>query len=360
LIYESWLDPARAQVEVLVSVLKLPAIVSAVLYASRSRLVAYAGVSRELPSTLNGIAMHPKARNDIPPRIEVPGRILHPHRMVSELQAAARSAVEDKGVLRLNFERVLRVRTSSKQLNRALLIMDTLIKELERRGHVVRIGDKYTETELVLREGAVSFRLDERTTRIEPPPRSNKSRGADPYESRYPRYIMAGTGEFTLEFGKYRLEGSRRVWRDKVGSPLEAQLNEVFEAVPSWEGILRERRLESERSEARAKEAEARRLSIARDREALRLQRTRLVGNLEAWERAQRLRAFILAVEASMPRARVRSWLDWADKQVRLLDPIVSDPASVTSLDVTVDPHFRAPNPWDEVPEDWWNGPQKH
>jgi hypothetical protein len=288
------------------------------------------------------------------PPFEFPEKLQRPHPLVVDFKAAASSAREDKGVLRLNFEKVLRIRTSSKQLPRALLLMDTLIKQLEKRGHVVRIGDRYTETELVLREGAVSFRLDERTTRAEPPPRSSKSRREDSYEASYLGYVMAGTGEFTLEFGKYRLEGSRRVWRDKPGSPLEAQLHEVLEAIPSWEDILRAKRVENELREAAAKEEEKRRQSIAVEREVLRLQRAKLVGNMEAWERAQRLETFISAVESSIPADQVRTWLEWANTQVGKLDPIASDPSSVTSLEVVTDPHFRGPNPWEKAQEDWW------
>ena len=100
-------------------------------------------------------------RNPVVP-IAVPAQLRRPHPLVADLRAAARGAQEDKGVLALNYSKVLRVRTSPQCLARALILINTLIKEFESRGYKVRIGER-AETKLVLEEGAISFRLDERT-----------------------------------------------------------------------------------------------------------------------------------------------------------------------------------------------------
>ena len=287
---------------------------------------------------------------------DISRHLLRPHRLVSELRAAAREADEDKGVLRLNFEKVLRVRTSKQQLRRALLLMDALIKLFEKNGCVVRIGTKYTETELVLTEGVISFRLDERTTRVVPPesvPNSGRRGNRQlEYEGWHPR-VMRGTGEFSLEFGKYVLKGSQHVWRDSDANPLERQLPQIIEAIPAWEAILKSKRLEREAEESRRQEGEARRLLEARAREVLKRQRARLVSNVEAWERAERIRSLILAVKATGHIPGADSWIEWANAQVRALDPLHSNEA--LSLDVQLEPHFTAPNPWEkQAPADWW------
>lgn len=294
------------------------------------------------------------------PPLEVPAVLLKPHRLVAELQKAAKGAEEHNGVLPLNYEKVLRVRTSDQHLPRALILMDTLIKEFEGRGYSVRIGDKYFETELVLKEGKVSFRLDERTTQTEPPPPppkpARKGRHEPEYEPWRPRYILKGTGEFTLEFGKYRLGGCRRVWKDRAKCPLEAQLHEVMEALPSWEAVLKEARLEAEQREADAREAENRRLAAARAQEVSRQRRANLVKNLEAWERADRLRGFIAAVEAADGQsAETLAWLKWAREQVEALDPLLWDFSAVTNLKVTLSEYFRGPSPWEKTVPDWWS-----
>jgi hypothetical protein len=85
--------------------------------------------------------------------IDVPTQLLRPHRLVTELQVAAKSSREDKGVLALNYGKVLRVRVSAQHLQRALILMDALIKQVEARGYKVRIGGEHTETELVSERG---------------------------------------------------------------------------------------------------------------------------------------------------------------------------------------------------------------
>ena len=99
--------------------------------------------------------------------ITVPTQLRRPHPLVADLRAAANDAEEDKGVLALNYSKVLRVRTSRKCLTRALILINTLIKEFESRGYKVAVGER-AETELILKEGAGSMRLDERTKQIAP------------------------------------------------------------------------------------------------------------------------------------------------------------------------------------------------
>lgn len=294
-------------------------------------------------------------RNLVVP-IAVPARLRRPHPLVADLQAAARGAEEDKGVLALNYSKVLRVRTSPQCLARALILINTLIKEFESRGYKVRIG-KRAETELILEEGAIPFRLDERTKQVAPPPPPPRPKGGrTPFlEPWRPAFDLVATGEFTLAFERYRLHGCRHSWRDRSGATLEAQLHEVMEAIPSWEAALKTRRLEKESLELKAREAEARRVVTAREQEFLRRQRVRLVSDLSAWEHAERLRRFIAAVqEASSESDETRAWLVWANEQVRMLDPLCSRLSAVTNLDVKIEDSFTGYSAWEKAAKDWW------
>lgn len=260
-----------------------------------------------------------------------------------------------RGVIGLNFEKYLRIRTSRAQLSRASILVDTLLKEFERLGLKVRIGGERFETELILKEGRVSFRLDERTTRREPPPKPVKKGRHEPSYDWGPKYIMAGTGEFTLSFSEYRLTGCRHTWKDKRGVPIESVLHEVLESVPSWEAVLKEQRLEAERQKAIAEAAEKRRVEAARAQEILRRQRARLVENLEAWERAQCLRRLAQAVEQGQSSPETTAWLEWASAQINLLDPTESGLHQLLDLDVELEPYFSGYSAWNKAPEDWWS-----
>lgn len=295
-------------------------------------------------------------RNPIVP-ITVPAQLRRPHPLVAELRDAAKDAQEDKGVLALNYSKVLRVRTSRQCLARALMLINTLIKEFESRGYKVRLGER-AETELILEEGTISFRLDERTNQVAPTPPPSRPKGgrqAPFHEPWHPAFVLVATGKFTLAFERYRLRGCRYSWRDRSGATLESQLHEVMGAIPSWEAALKARRLEQEGLELKAAEAEARRVATAREQEILRRQRAKLVGDLSAWEHAARLRRFISAVrEASSQSNETRAWLNWANDQVRALDPLLSRLSAVTELDVKLDDSFTGYPSWEKPAKDWW------
>ena len=108
--------------------------------------------------------------------------------------------------------------------------------------------------------------------------------------------------------------------------------------------------------ELKAREAEARRVATAREQEILRRQRARLVSDLSAWEHAERLRRFIAAVQKiGSPDDETRAWLDWANGQVRALDPLCSRLSTVTNLDVKLEDHFTGYSTWEKPAKDWWN-----
>ncbi|KFA37694.1 hypothetical protein [Xanthomonas vasicola] len=137
---------------------------------------------------------------------------------------------------------------------------------------------------------------------------------------------------------------------------MEAQLHEVIAEVPVWEDALRTRRLENEKRAADAREEEARRIEAERAEAVLRVQRAGLVQNMLAWERAERIRHFILAVEQSAdPTPQAQAWLVWANEQVMRLNPITSSPSSVINLDVKLDPYFRGYSHWNKPEKDWWD-----
>jgi hypothetical protein len=286
--------------------------------------------------------------------ITVPAQLRNPHPLVADLRAAANGAQEDKGVLALNYSKVLRVRSSRQCLSRALILIDTLIKEFESRGYKIRVGER-AETELILQEGAIFICLDERTKQVAPPP----PKGGRPtpfYETWRPAFVLVATGEFTLTCGRYRLHGCRHSWRDRSGAKLESQLHEVMEAVPLWEAALKTRRLERESLDLKIAEAQARRVDTAREQEILRRQRARLVSSLSAWEHAERLRRYIAAVqEVATQDDETRAWLEWANGQVRMLDPLCSNLSAVTNPDIKLEDSFTGYPTWEKPAKDWWS-----
>jgi hypothetical protein len=295
--------------------------------------------------------------HSVPP-IPIPDRLHKPHRLVMELQTAATKATEDKGVLLLHRAKVLHVRTSRQCLQRSLIVLDVLLKQFESQGYIVQVEGESKETKVMLKEGTVSFRLDERTKQIRPPEPERvgkKGRQERAYESWRPAYLLKGTGELTLEFNKYRLAGCRHTWKDRPGLPLETQLHEVLEAIPSWEATLKAARAEAEEQEARYVAEEKRRVEVARAKEVLRRQRALLVENLQAWERAERLRRFVDAViSIAEPCEEAGAWVEWANAQIQALDPLTSNQRGLLNLDVKLEEYYTGPSSWEKPIKDWW------
>lgn len=308
----------------------------------------------------NPVPKLPKLPIPVGSLIDIPTELLKPHHLVIELKSAVKGKEEYKGVIPLNYEhqKILRVRTSVAQLERALILMDVLIKQFEDRGYKVRISEKNGETELVLKEGVVTFRLDERTRKTMSTPLPQKSlgrQGEHDYESWRPAYVLVGTGEFTLEFGKYQIRSCQNTWKDRVDRPIEAQLHEIMAVLPLWEAELLEGRLKREEDAARAREAEARRIAAARAEEVLRLQRVKLINQLLSWERAERLRRFIVAFELKSDQSpEAQAWLEWANLQIQELDPLCSNLKALTDLKVPLSDYFTGRGSWEKQPRNWW------
>jgi hypothetical protein len=138
--------------------------------------------------------------------------------------------------------------------------------------------------------------------------------------------------------------------------PLSQSSTRSSNRFPPGKPSLKEQRLEAEQQEAKAEAAERRRVEAARSQEILRRQRARLVGNLEAWERTQRLRQLVHGVERSQPNSLEKAaWLEWVKAQISLLDPTESGQHQVVDLDVELEPYFSGYSAWNKVPEDWWS-----
>jgi hypothetical protein len=164
-----------------------------------------------------------------------------------------------------------------------------------------------------------------------------------------------GSGEFTLQFSR-GISDCPNTWKDRAKTPLEAQLHEVIAAIPAWENALLANRIEREERAAREQAAEKRRIAAARAEEILRLQREKLVNQLCAWERAERLRRFIAAFEQKgdqSPEAQV--WLEWANLQVQDLDPLCSKLKEITDPQVALSDYFTGRGSWEKQPRDWWD-----
>lgn len=267
-------------------------------------------------------------------RIEVPERVGRYHPLVQKTQKALERSRRKRGLMDPHDFRpvldgvapVLDVQVEGENQRRALYIMDTLIKALERRGFGVQVKQeewrrKY-ETFAVFGETEIRIRIRERYLHRKLSPHEQGKWG-------YPKIRREATGELLLEILYGRGGRHRCVWKDGKRRRIEARLNEFVaelvqaaEAKREWERELEEsqRRWATE-EEARRERDRLRRLEEAR-REELRRQAA-------AWEECHQLRRYIAAVRDAAAQCgglasdgKLAAWIAWAENYVESADPL--------------------------------------
>lgn len=213
----------------------------------------------------------------------------------------------------------LDVRVSHALVRRALLIMDAIIKALEARGCSVEIGKENDKsTCAIIGEDRVHMYLWEKDNRSE-------NKAADSKRTwEYDRWVFTPSGRLTFTIDEYWDGCKRKNWTDKVGKPLEQQLNAVIVGILTAAEALRLRRLkrqEEERirkEEALRREEERKRLQIEQER------RHSFDDIVASWIRSQKLIEFIDLCERSQQvssDAGGTMWLLWVRRYAEGLDP---------------------------------------
>jgi hypothetical protein len=276
--------------------------------------------------------------------IKIPTTLFEPHPLVKRWLAAARKAKVVEGYLSLPPGEVLDAKISKGQVDRCAILLDTLIKEAERRGHVWQVGPRLTELSVLGEQMGISIR--ERLERHElPRPAPKAMKPGSPWKldlsiMSAPKYSWNGTGELSLHIDARTDYQERKNWKDTKTGRLETKLGSLLDALPRISASVKFFREKDEARERKRKREEAERQErMARDYRSGKL-RTRLMENTVNWEKAQRLLAFINATIKAAPQdgqsqQELAFWVAWAKEQVELLDPLIVDFGSVTSMAVS-------------------------
>lgn len=173
------------------------------------------------------------------------------------------------------------------------------------------------------------------------------------------RFEWEPTGVFSLIVDARSEVLIQKTWTDSKTGKLESKLGQILTGFVRIAASVKAQRSSDEASRRRRVEEErVRKERISQQRRLDKL-RQNLMKNLESWERAQRLRAFIqAAVEASPPgeatQMALAMWVSWATQQVELLDPLKVDIPKV--IDLSVDLPSSEYGCWSSSKQvdDWW------
>ncbi|WP_434120385.1 hypothetical protein [Pseudomonas fortuita] len=151
----------------------------------------------------------------------------------------------------------------------------------------------------------------------------------------------------------------QKTWTDSKTGKLESKLGQILTGFVRIAASVKTRRSSDETTRRRwAEEERIRKEKIDQQRRQEKL-RQMLMKNLENWERAQRLRAFIQATIDALPQDEasqmaLATWVNWATQQIELLDPLKVNIQKV--IDFPVDLPNAEYGCWNsgKKPEDWW------
>ena len=244
----------------------------------------------------------------------------------------------------------LDIQVSKESRQRALLLMDALIKALAERGHQVTPGPS-----VHIQGQEISFSISEKTEKIKSEPEEHPLEGR--YEFGHSRFTTRHqpTGKLTLSISDtgYWSNGIRKSWSDGKKQNLENVLNRFLRglvdfAVAKNEEAARVKVREAERAEA-ARVKQERTLAIRERRELQKQEQAkfdRLMEQLKAWQKSRDLKLFAEAVaaanQASSPAVPSDNgcdeWIQFALTQAERLNPLIASPPSILDEEIPEEP----------------------
>jgi hypothetical protein len=280
---------------------------------------------RVTDETLKGLI----AREELPEnRISIGEQPSRYHPLVSSTKSAFKGGQEYRGLCQPNWQyegEKLHICVSRDLIPRALMIMDVLLRSLEKRGHkVVREKQEYggvgVFVEILNEKFSLSLREKLKMIRI---PESERRRS---YES--VRYEPKGLLELQATLKDWKYTDLR--WTDTATKKIDDRLNEVMiDLLVGVEGERNRRRRAKEAEEQRRIE-EMKRWEREKERRREEEKVTELNRMVEKWNQAARIRAFVADIyESNRQRnaviaegSELEQWLNWALKHADTIDPL--------------------------------------
>ena len=240
---------------------------------------------------------------------------------------------------------MLDVYVASESVDRAMRIMDALVKALEHRSYPVSIDKKEGKTWVTVNEEKLCFSLFELTDRREKELTPAQKRERKKNEKMFllfhrTEYERFPNGQIMLEIDNY--SGSlRRRWSDSSSRRVEDILNQFVTSLIRISVDVKKSRIEAEERrriweeqaperERLRIEAEQRRLDEERRKRQEQGRAKWLESKLPYWHHAHQLREFVASVRAEAIRrqgeivegSEIAQWLAWAERYANRIDPL--------------------------------------
>lgn len=259
------------------------------------------------------------------------------HPLVAKAEKSLRKARRDiNGLLKPRTKKCLSLDVGPDSLDRALRIMDTLIKALEARNIKVTIEHVPERTTSVSLLGEVlKISLEEILFLSERHPETERERkrkemlpGLD-----RPVYVFGPSGKLALKIKESFGGGTRKTWADGKKQKVEDCLNKFVLGLVKAALAKRSHRIEDEKRRLEWQEWERRRAEERQRRLEEEAKVQSLMKDVDAWHKSQKIRVYLGAVrdEADKrgddlgPERDLGRWLAWATQYADRIDPLARE-----------------------------------
>jgi len=263
------------------------------------------------------------------PGIPVADALRRPHPLVAHTAAAFKGVKPDSNGLLFPYGHgTLRVHVSEATRDRALRIMDALLKALEQRGYDIGITTGGPRETIVTVDGErLAVRMREHQLRVPHVMTPDEKRtflayGQEPYW----KFDHKPSGKLRIGIVRPDYRITEATFSDGKRRPLECQVGDIVASLESIAARLQREQVERAEAQRRYQEEARRREEERRCLEVEEKRFERLREDAAHWREAKRLRAYLRAVERSKPAVQrdpeSAAWFEWAWRRVEGFDPL--------------------------------------
>ena len=268
-------------------------------------------------------------------KITVPPSLDSPHSLIAMTRRSLIGAkVDARGLKQPRARGCLDIHVGQDNIDRAMIIMDTLVKALKNRGFDICVAKETPFSTFVsVMDEVIKFALIEDLDRTERKLTAAQIKENEKHPWMYSRqeYEYSPNGVLSLKIRNDDSLNTRKTWSDGRKQRLEDCLNSFVVGLIRAAMAIKHLRVERERREREWQEQRRQREEAERIRREEEEKLKYLDREVESWQRSQKIRSYIEAVKKwgiqkygeIKPESKLQQWLTWATKQADRLDPLV-------------------------------------
>ena len=253
-----------------------------------------------------------------------PETLVNPHTLTAKsLNSLNKAKTGERGILIPRHKVYLDIQVTKESIERACLIMDTLIKTLEENDYTVDIVKGNPAKTLVMVDGEkLEIGIDEKIRSVEIKP-TEEQKKKSPYHWYTTRYDYLPTGELALRIRNASYLGVRQQWADGKVQRVEKCLGSFIATLECAAKAKKEARVQAE-IRKREWEEEQRLYKIQRRINFMEEKRAeKITKDAAQWSKVKQIRAYIQELEKITDQGEdLKVWIEWAKSYADSIDPI--------------------------------------